>query len=308
MDDSGKIVVSVFMMAYNHEKYIAQAIESVLMQRTDFRYQIVLGEDFSTDKTKEIVVSYADKNPGKFKLILHKKNVGAVSNQTAILNACTGEYIAFCEADDYWTDPLKLQKQVKLLEANPECSMCVAKTEILEHDKRVIIVGNGDKEKYGFMDILNGPYFHTSTYLIKKGFLDKYLAADRDLISGDTSLRYFLSDLGPFILLNEIVSVYRITGNGVWTSLDEIRKLKSHINLHNSYYKKFRPKYRKNFSSILINEHFELFKISIKNSSVKSLMLSLEGLLIGLFRNPKYFVSFFRPKLKKIVNLFFKLE
>jgi glycosyltransferase involved in cell wall biosynthesis len=115
-------LVSVIVLVYNHEKYIADALDGILMQKVNFDYEIVLGEDCSTDKSREIIFKYAQKYPDKFNLILHEHNIGAIANQMAALSACTGKFIAFCEGDDYWTDPWKLHKQVNFLEENPEYS------------------------------------------------------------------------------------------------------------------------------------------------------------------------------------------
>ena len=289
-------LVSVWMITYNHEPFVAQAIQGVLMQQCNFSFELVIGEDCSTDKTWSICHDYAKANPN-INLLTNTSNLGSSANAYRTFQSCRGKYIALCEGDDYWIDPLKLQKQVKLLEDNSECSMCVAKTKMIEDEQQIKILGCGDKRKYEFLDILHGPYFHTSTYLIRKEYLDIFHKADPALKKGDTSYRYFLSDLGPFILLDEVVSVYRITKKGVWTSLSDRDKLISHINLHNAYYRKFKRKYRSNFSSILIRECFELFKYSIYNFSLRYLTISLFGILIGMCRNPKYFISFFSPKL-----------
>ena len=117
-------LVSVWITAYNHEKYIAEALDGVLNQQTNFDYEIVLGEDGSTDRTREIVLAYQKKYPGKFKLFLPEKNMGMLEITKPTFEMCTGKYIAFLDGDDYWTDPLKLQKQVDLLEANPDISFC----------------------------------------------------------------------------------------------------------------------------------------------------------------------------------------
>lgn len=119
MADTSK-KVSVFMITYNHETYIAEALDSILMQKTDFDFDIVIGEDCSTDATRRIVLEYSRKYPDKIKLLLHNVNVGFISNLMYVLEACTGKYVAMCEGDDYWTDPFKLQKQVDFLEANKE--------------------------------------------------------------------------------------------------------------------------------------------------------------------------------------------
>ncbi len=124
-------VVSVAMMTYNHEPFIRQAIEGVLMQRCSFSYELIIGEDCSTDGTRSVVEEYQRIYPHIIKPIFHQKNVGAIANQADVLNACRGRYIALCEGDDYWTDPLKLQKQVDFLEQNPDFAICF-------HDIKVV--------------------------------------------------------------------------------------------------------------------------------------------------------------------------
>jgi len=113
-------LASVFIMTFNHQAYIEVALESILAQKTDFDYEIVIGEDCSTDGTRNIIENIHTRYPGKFRLLLHEKNIGPVANQLAVLNSCSGNYIAICEGDDYWTDPLKLQKQISFLEDHPD--------------------------------------------------------------------------------------------------------------------------------------------------------------------------------------------
>ncbi len=134
MADTSKMV-SVFMITYNHEKFIAEALDSILMQKTDFDFDIVIGEDCSTDATRRIVLEYSRKYPDKIKLLLHNANIGFISNLMYVLEACTGKYVAMCEGDDYWTDPFKLQKQVDFLEANKEYILAT-------HGYRIVKDGN----------------------------------------------------------------------------------------------------------------------------------------------------------------------
>lgn len=158
--DNMQPIVSVLMITYNHEKYIAQAIDSVLMQKTNFDYEIVIGEDCSTDKTREIVLEYKAKHPDKIKLLLQEKNLGMIQNFIDTLKACTGKYIALLEGDDYWTDPYKLQKQVDFLEANPEYGLvhtgCISNIHEIEkqiQDEKNIVSG------YIFEELLTHIFF-----------------------------------------------------------------------------------------------------------------------------------------------------
>ena len=123
------MMVSVCITTYNHEQFIAQALDGVLSQQTNFDYEILLGEDQSSDRTREIAKEYAARHPERIRLFLHdyphdyQRNGGAKNFVHNIKNA-RGKYIALLDGDDYWTSPQKLQKQVDLLEAHPECSGC----------------------------------------------------------------------------------------------------------------------------------------------------------------------------------------
>jgi glycosyltransferase involved in cell wall biosynthesis len=112
--------VSVAMITFNHERFIHEAINSILSQKTDFHFELVLGEDHSTDSTRHICEEYVQKYPEKIRLLPSNKNLGMIPNLIRTFQACLGQYIAFLEGDDYWTDALKLQKQVDFLDANPD--------------------------------------------------------------------------------------------------------------------------------------------------------------------------------------------
>ncbi|MBA3704787.1 MAG: glycosyltransferase, partial [Bacteroidetes bacterium] len=112
------------MITYNHVNYIRQAIEGVLMQNVDFTWELIIADDCSTDGTREILLEYKRKYPDFIKLILQEKNVGPRQNWFDLINAPLSKYIAYFEGDDYWTDPLKLQKQVTFLESNSNYSFC----------------------------------------------------------------------------------------------------------------------------------------------------------------------------------------
>jgi glycosyltransferase involved in cell wall biosynthesis len=112
------------MITYNHERFLAQAIDSALAQRTPFDVEIVVGEDCSKDRTREILRAYTERYPGRVRALLPEKNLGINRNLVATLRACQGEYVALLEGDDFWTDPNKLQKQVEFLDARPDFELC----------------------------------------------------------------------------------------------------------------------------------------------------------------------------------------
>lgn len=122
--------VSVCCITYNHEQFIIQAIESFLLQQTDFDCEMVIGEDCSTDSTRAVVQEYERRYPGRIRVLTPDVNLGIMSNLIATMAACQGEYIAFLEGDDYWIDSTKLQRQVNTLRANLNCSFCFHDAEI----------------------------------------------------------------------------------------------------------------------------------------------------------------------------------
>ncbi|GAA4019922.1 glycosyltransferase [Hymenobacter fastidiosus] len=135
--------VSVCCITYNHEKFLRQAIDSALMQQTKFEVEIVIGEDCSTDSTRDIVLDYQQRFPGRVKALLPKANLGIMGNLMATLAACTGDYIALLEGDDYWTDPQKLAVQLATLEAHPECALCIHDAEMFSDE--VIVFANQEQ-------------------------------------------------------------------------------------------------------------------------------------------------------------------
>lgn len=127
--------LSVVLITYNHEKYIRRALDSVLMQETDFPFEVVIGDDCSPDDTKNIVREYRDLYPQQVKLVHREKNTGRPTlNVYETTMKCKGEYLAYLEGDDYWTDPKKLQKQVNFLEEHPEYIACTHTHKMIDED------------------------------------------------------------------------------------------------------------------------------------------------------------------------------
>lgn len=131
-----EIKVSVIILSYNHEKYLQHAIESVLSQKTDFNYEILINDDCSQDKTPYIAREYAEKYPEKIRFTRQAKNIGATRSGYEMLIKCRGQYIASCEGDDYWCDENKLQIQANFLDKNPEYSGCTHEMKIVDENEQ----------------------------------------------------------------------------------------------------------------------------------------------------------------------------
>lgn len=126
--------VSVGIITYNHERYLARAVESVLEQKTDFPFEIIIYEDCSTDRTREIALDFQRRHPETIRVLYSRANVGMGENVRRGIAACRGRYTAGCEGDDFWSDPLKLQKQFDALEAHPELNLCFTGGLVLNPD------------------------------------------------------------------------------------------------------------------------------------------------------------------------------
>ncbi len=162
------IKVCIFLLTYNQEAFIGQTIESLLAQTTDFRYQLVIGEDRSTDNTRQICEKYAREFPEKIKLLPSDRNHGLIQNFIRTYKECDGKYVAICDGDDYWTDPLKLQKQVSFLEKNPEYSIVFTSFKFLFPDGR-LVDKNYDTQcsTTTFEDLIFGNYISSVTALFR---------------------------------------------------------------------------------------------------------------------------------------------
>jgi len=125
-------LVHVLMMTYNHERYIKEAIESFLLQKTVFDCRLIIGDDCSTDNTSKIVKAYAAEYPDKITAFINNKNIGSANNYFQLLDKCIAKYVAVLEGDDSWTDPYKLQKQVDFLEKNPDFGLVHTDVDLYE--------------------------------------------------------------------------------------------------------------------------------------------------------------------------------
>lgn len=205
------------MCTYNHEKYIAQAIEGVVMQKTNFKFRLHIGEDASTDSTKNIVLNYSKKYPEIIFPVFHEKNIGPAENTKILFSKCTSKYIALCDGDDYWTDPLKLQKQVDLLESNDNIGLVYTKSQryIQNLNKYIEMPVTYPKHAAEVIPLLiRSKYIDTPTTVFRKTILEKVLDIIKiemtNAIVGDTRIYLETAHNSEIYFLNEITAVYRV--------------------------------------------------------------------------------------------------
>jgi len=214
-------LVSVWMITYNHKPYIAQAIEGVLMQRTSFPFELVIGEDCSTDGTREVVLECQKRHPETIRVITSERNVGMQLNELRTDKACRGKYIAYCEGDDYWHHPLKLQKQVDYLESHLDVGLVYTGMDIL-HDEtggRIPWVpkpDDYDSQGDTFTRLITSEYGPgTPTVCARRELVESVKRAntefsDPEIRGTTTALWLELSRITPFRLINESMATYRV--------------------------------------------------------------------------------------------------
>jgi glycosyltransferase involved in cell wall biosynthesis len=220
--------VSVLLSTYNQEKYIAQALESVLMQETDFDYEIVVLEDYSTDATREIVLAYQKQHPDKIRVRLAARNECSNKPFVEEFQAAASQYIAMLDGDDYWTSPKKLQTQVEFLRSHPECALCFHNAlRIYEDQGRAQIRYNPSNQKRicAIEDIWESNFIAGCTPMIRKDVLRTFPEWYHSLLWGDWSLYILCAQHGKIGYIDEILGVYRIHSQGFWSRLNAIQKL-----------------------------------------------------------------------------------
>lgn len=214
-------LVSICCLTYNHEPYIRECLDGFLMQKTTFPVEILIHDDASSDKTADIIREYETKYPNLIKPIYQKENqyskkIGISS--TFQYPRAKGKYIALCEGDDYWTDPLKLQKQVDFMEANPEFGMVYANANTYLNNNKKFIYKGIASNVLSFEDLLiNGNRIPTLTSMFRlsfiKGYQDFVKEASKNWKMGDYPLWLYISYNSKIHFMDEIMATYRILEN-----------------------------------------------------------------------------------------------
>ncbi len=235
-------LVSVCLVTYNHVKYIRQCIDSILSQKTNFPFELIIGEDDSTDGTRDICKNYAEKFPDKIRLFLReeKDKTWIDGSKTGRYNfienlkAAKGKYIALCEGDDYWTEPLKLQMQVDFLESESKCKLCFHRSYLLKGNKKEIFNIPENQSYFRIIDLISkNNFIATSSVIYRKPENFQIPEWFCDLPFADIALYYLVVKDGYIYCLPEFMSAYRIHENGLWSSTnnwDNLNKLVKFLN------------------------------------------------------------------------------
>lgn len=220
-------VVSVLMITYNHERFVEKAIRQVINQKCSHRFELVVADDCSTDGTRDIVLSLQREHPGIVRVVDSEKNVGANANFARCYQACRGNYIAICEGDDYWSDELKLDKQVSYLEANPDCVVTYHDAFVVDENdtvRRPSKLPEHLKRDFSRAELAQGAFLLTLTMCFRKIF-DEFPEEFFKVLNADTFLVSLLSTGGRGHYQSEILNAgYREHSGGIWSSQNDRAK------------------------------------------------------------------------------------
>ncbi len=292
-------LVSVTMITYNHEAFIEQAVRGVIMQETDFAYELVIGEDCSSDSTRDIVRSLQKEFPDKIVLKLPECNLGVMRNSVSNKLLCRGQYIAECEGDDYWTDPLKLQKQVDFLEKHPDFSLVAHQCSVLRDGK------------LEHSEDINAPIFFDTNSLLDKNPFYTLSLVFRNLIDFQNSIfgridcidwfnSLILSKSGKACLLPDVMGVYRMHPGGTWLQTSGVKVAAGKFHMY-EYMKSIFPEHHKliircqaeivnaycrdkNFCDMIETDSFKFAFKNLIHEPILSMKIFLKRLLV-LFSN-----------------------
>jgi len=224
MDDI--ILVSIKCLVYNHEPFLRQCLDGFVMQKTNFRFEAIVHDDASTDDSASIIREYAEKYPDIIKPIFETENQYSKrdGSLTRIIDAaCTGKYIAFCEGDDFWTDPYKLQKQIDFLERHQEYMMACNRVKLYSVSRKTYV---GEIYCYDhdcqadLRDVVNrsGLFIPTCSIVYRKSLLDDYPEYCSRCVVGDYPLQIYAAVRGKVYYFNDVMSVYRYQNSNSWMS------------------------------------------------------------------------------------------
>lgn len=306
-------LLSVLVTTYQHEKFIAECLESILEQKTDFPFEILVGEDESQDETRAICKKYAERYPDKIRLFLRDRKTSQLYDENGnflcrfngkwLGLSMQGKYIASCEGDDYWTSDNKLQKQVDFLKANPDFSMCFHNAKIEFTDKPDTRTFTKLTEgEYTGLDLYKNWVVPTASVVFSLNSLeDPDIFFNSNFLFGDILLFLNLAESGRVWYFDEIMSVYRrhegnMTKKSFFDDPDNVKKFIVHQKqiLHS-----FPGKYKKFGYKKISQYYFILFKKTFKND----LSLAFSFLGRSIYYSPSKSIQHIRNLLQTRIKL-----
>ena len=239
--------VSVVLITYNHERYIAQALESVLSQQTDFGVEILVTEDCSTDRTAEIVRALGTREPERIRLLLSEKNLNSNRVTSRAIDAARGEFIALLDGDDYWTVPDKLRAQVAFLDSHADCALCFHDALVVYEDSDNVphsFVQSHHRGISSLRDILRSNFVPGCSALIRRSALHPLPAWYENAEYGDWPLYLLAARHGSIGYVDATMGIYRRHAGGYWSGKSQREQYAGLVSFFNRLEANFDSRYR----------------------------------------------------------------
>ena len=242
---SGPPRVSVCVITYRHERFIEQAIRSVLEQETSFPVEIVVGEDASPDRTPAILRRLDQEFPGRLTLLLREGNLGMHLNLRDTFARCRGEFVAFLEGDDYWTDSHKLQRQVEALDLHPAWSGCFHQAEYVTPKGKPLGQRHPPTrlEPITFDDLCKRNLVQTCSLMVRTASVPQIPDWVEQLAIGDWAICLIATTRGPLGMLPQCMACYRVHAGGVWTSQSRRSRFEGFLRAYTTIAEHLPPEY-----------------------------------------------------------------
>ncbi|PUA16915.1 glycosyltransferase [Glaciimonas sp. PCH181] len=319
-----KILVSVSMITYNHEKYIEEAINGVLMQETDFEIELIISNDNSPDQTDAVIQRIMSEHPRGcwIKYIRNEINIGMMANVIENFQHARGEYIAICEGDDYWINPLKLQLQIDEMRRHPECDLSFHPAIIVSDSlrtKKVTAFHSIKNKIFTTTQIIKGggSFCPTASLLFKKKVIESLPKFYCNAPVGDYYLQIFGSARGGAVYLNKVMAAYRVNNAASWSvGMNDVEKRKI-------FFEKFiyslnelniflNGKYKKEIDSMVEKQYYEMSLFYLTGGyreNYKLLFNDYFKIYLSKFSKMRFFyyvgLSTSSPEIIKYFNKFF---
>lgn len=273
-----EIKVSIICTTYNHERFVAQALDGFVNQKTSFNFEVIVHDDASMDDTPDIILAYEKRYPGLIAPILQSENLYSrgLSPAAYTYPKARGEYIALCEGDDWWIDPLKLEKQIGYMESNPGCTFCFSNARLYdegagrfasdmlpgtEQDQRVLESG----DYLDVSDMIKMSFIPTATFVFRKADYLRLPAFPQEAFRGDRFLQLVLTSFGYAHYLDEVVSVYRVNNPksmmSVWAKDPEagLKAAKGYVRLYEEFDSYTNGRYHDAIAEQLVERRYIVF-------------------------------------------------
>lgn len=293
-----KPLVSVGVFTYNQEQYIEQCLNSILSQKTDFDYEIIIGEDCGTDKTRAICIDYQNRYPEKIKLLLHDENHGMLTNFSEVCKLMRGRYMADMDGDDYWVDDHKLQKQVDFMEQHPEYGVCFTAGYVLtpngrlkDHPKAYVDVENGDVRAYSQY----GPLGLSSAMFVRVELFDLMDWPEiirRGLSSEDYVTNAVWALHTQFAFLEDKTTVRRVLKNSLCHAFGDMKYRLGILKIRYYLGETFPDDYVYNMQELQDEWNYLAFKDAIMHSNYKDAK-KYHALITETYRKKKHYCKMF---------------